>query len=465
MTPAPDHSHGHSEDSSCRSRFHLSRRSWLHSVAWSGACWLTPLAETLGKIHNNDLHRDSAASRTIKQTLTPAKSLIVVWLQGAPSQLETFDPHAGSLIAGGTKSIRTNVAGIELADNLPLLAQRMDRFSIVRSLTTEEGDHERATHNIMTGYRPEPTLVHPALGSVICHHTFDAHQVLDIPRHVSILANEFSSRGGYLGPQFDAFRTYDPINRVPDILSRVEQSRFDHRYQSLTEVVEPEFLRGRLAKQALTATGDTLSMATRMMSSDQLAAFDVTQVPESRLQRYGNSAFGRGCIAAIQLIQAGVRCVEVNLEGWDSHANNHEVQRARCQTLDPAVASLLDDLTEQDLLDSTMVLVAGEFGRTPKMNVLEGRDHWPHGFSVALAGGGIQGGRVIGETSANPELDIPDNVARKTQARKEIAQPRPVEDLHATILHQMGIDFQAMIDTPIGRPLKISEGRVITDLL
>ncbi len=445
-------------DPSCRSQSHFSRRSWLHSIAWGGACWLTPLAETLGRIHHQDLHQDSAASRSIKQTVTPAKSLIVIWLQGAPSQLETFDPHPNSNIAAGSKAIDTNVKGVQFSDNLPLLAERMDKLAILRTLTSEEGDHERAIHNIMTGYRPEPTLIHPSLGSIICHHTENELETFDIPRHVSILANDTSSRGGYLGAKYDAFRTYDPIQKVPDIQSYVDQQRFDQRLDSLTNVVEKEFLRGRLAKEELLATQNTFKMATRMMSSQQLAAFDVTGVSQNRRDKYGDSAFGRGCIAATQLIQTGVRCVEVVLSGWDSHANNHEVQSARCATMDPAIASLLDDLQEMELLDSTMVLIAGEFGRTPKMNVAGGRDHWPHGFSVALAGGGIKGGRVIGETSPTPALE-------KAAARKDLKNPHPVEDLHSTILHQMGIDYQATIQTPIGRPLQISEGKLITDLI
>lgn len=451
------HSHSHS-DPSCQSQWHLSRRSWLHSLAWGSACWLTPLAETLGRIHHEDLHRDSPAARQIARRLRPAKSMIVIWLQGGASQLETFDPHPGSPSAEGSLAIPTNVPNLQFSDNLPLLAERADRLAIIRSVTSEEGDHERALHNMMTGYRPEPTLLHPALGSVICHAT-EAHDAAsDLPRHVSILANGQSSRGGYLGPQYDAFRTYDPANRVPDVEARVDDPRFQRRLNWLTQVVEPEFQRGRLSNPQLAATADTIRQATRLMSSDQLSAFDVTGVSPTEQQRYGDTAFGRGCIAATQLIQAGVRCVEVTLPGWDSHANNHTFQRNNCAILDPAVSAMLDDLAARDLLDSTLVLIAGEFGRTPKFNVAGGRDHWPHGFSVVLAGGGIQGGRVIGQTNPDPPIE-------KIGSRLKLVDPQPVENLHATILHQMGIDYQEVIQTPIGRPLKISEGQIIEQLL
>lgn len=458
MSNRDSHSHHGESFSSCRSRSHWSRRSWLHSMAWGGACWLTPLAETLGRIHDDDLHRDSKAARDIRKSVSPAKSLIVLWLQGAPSQLETFDPHPDTKIAAGSKAIKTNVEGVQLSDNLPGLAERMDRFSIVRTMTSEEGDHERAIRNILTGHRPEPTLEHPSLGSVICHQTESRDGVIEIPRHVSILPSNLSSRGGYLGPQYDAFRTYDPNNKVPDIQAWVEDDRFKRRMDALTNVAEQEFMRGRLAKQELLGTQEIYRMAQRMMSSEQVAAFDVTNVSANRQAQYGNTAFGRGCIAATQLIQAGVRCVEVTLQGWDSHAENHSTQKARCETLDPAVCALLDDLEEQDLLSSTMVLVAGEFGRTPRLNGLDGRDHWPHGFSIALAGGGIQGGRVIGATPPDPAME-------KEEVRKQLVDPHPVEDLHATILHQMGIDYQQEYQTPIGRPMQISEGKVIEGLL
>jgi hypothetical protein len=416
------------------------------------------LAETLGRIHVENPYHDSPAARQIRQSLSPAKSLIVIWLQGGPSQLETFDPHPGSASAEGSKAIPTNVSGVMFSEHLPRLAERADRLAVVRSVTSEEGDHERAIHNLMTGYRPEPTLIHPSLGSVICHATEAANAVHDLPRHVSILATGLSSRGGYLGPQYDAFRTYDPIQPVPDVRARVEDGRFQRRLQWLTQVVEPEFQRGRLANPQLAATEETIRQATRMMSSQQLAAFDVTGVSLSRQQEYGDTAFGRGCIAATQLIQAGVRCVEVTLPGWDSHANNHQFQQSNCEILDPAVAALLDDLAARDLLDSTLVLIAGEFGRTPKFNVAAGRDHWPHGFSVVLAGGGVQGGRVIGGTDPAPPLE-------KAGSRLKLVDPQPVENLHATILHLMGIDYQEVIQTPIGRPLKISEGQVIEALV
>ena len=170
-----------------------------------------------------------------------------------------------------------------------------------------------------------------------------------------------------------------------------------------------------------------------------------------------DTPFGRGCLAAVQLIEAGVRCVEVTLSGWDSHANNHEIQADRISVLDPALAAMIKDLKNRDLLDDTIVVCGGEFGRTPYMNVVGGRDHWPHGFSIALAGGGIVGGRVIGETSPKPKRESNDRLS-------DLADPQPIENIHASIFHALGIDFTQEYPTPIGRPMKFSEGQVIKGL-
>jgi hypothetical protein len=191
-----------------------------------------------------------------------------------------------------------------------------------------------------------------------------------------------------------------------------------------------------------------------MMSSEQLAAFDVTQEPKKLLDSYGNSPFGRGCLAARRLIEVGVRCVEVTLDGWDSHADNHAIQRKRVDTLDPAFAALIADLRERKLLERTVVLCAGEFGRTPHVNRLAGRDHWVNGFSVALAGGGIRGGRVVGAT--DPE------------AKRDPVDPVNVPDIHATILTGVGLDPKKVNTAPVGgsgRPIQLSQGKPIRALL
>ena len=408
-------------------------------AGFSGFGWLTPLATGLARQHE-------------RGAVEQARSLIVLWLEGAPSQLETFDPHPGTEIAAGSLARKTNVPNVLVGDGFEQTAEQMDSISLVRAITSKEGDHARAIYNIKTGFRPDPTLVHPSIGSVICHQLpNDVGSLVDIPRHISILPGTTSGRGGYLGSQYDAFRVGDPKEPVPDLMSKVDEQRQRRRLRDLG-VVDQQFLRRRGAK--LGSSNHQLQTALGMMSSEQLGAFDVSTAEKSLLDEYGNTPFGRGCLAAVRLIETGVRCVEVTLDGWDTHVNNHELQAGRIGVLDPALASIIKDLKRRDLLDSTLVVCGGEFGRTPWVNPLGGRDHWPSGFSMALAGGGIQGGRVIGETSPNPKRDVLDR-------HSELRDSHPVEDVHATILGALGVNCSRELDTPIGRPMKICEGKKI----
>ena len=383
----------------------------------------------------------------------------MLWLEGAPSQLETFDPHPGTKIAAGSKAIKTNVPEIMLGDGLVQTAEQMDSISLVRALTSREGDHERAIYNVKTGYRMDPTLKHPSIGSIICHQLNDERdQKIDIPRHVSILPGQMPGRGGYLGDQFDAFKVHDPANDISDINAWVGDEEQESRLKDLS-FLDKRFLdRNRNNKSVAGSLGThQQDAALKMMSSDQLEAFNVNKVPEAERLAYGDTSFGRSCLAALRLIETGVRCVEVTLGGWDTHANNHELQAGRINILDPAFANLIKELKKRELLDTTMVVCGGEFGRTPHVNPLGGRDHWPHGFSMAMAGGGIQGGRVIGETSSDVERT-------ETKPKKLLEDSHPIEDIHATILSQMGVDYEQELQTPIGRPLAICEGSPIKSL-
>ncbi len=428
---------------------HVSRRSLLQLAGLSGLSWLTPLASCLAQSHE--------ANPQAK-----AKSLIVLWLEGAPSQLETFDPHPGSDIAYGSLARQTNAPGILLGDGFEQLAEQMDAVSLVRAVTSKEGDHERALYNIKTGYRPDPTLIHPAIGSIICHElNTEQDRNLDIPRHISILPGSMPGRGGYLGDQYDAFKIFDPQQAIPDVSSRVEKQRQLERLGDL-DYVDKQFIQRRLAGRLNIAPdslkNQNIDAALRMMSSELLQAFDISGVPQKERIQFGDTPFGRGCLSAIRLISAGVRCVEVTLSGWDSHVNNHELQAARIAILDPAFAMLIRELKQRELLDSTLVVCGGEFGRTPWLNALGGRDHWPNGFSLALAGGGIQGGRVVGETSPLSKQDSPN-------PNDNLKDSHPVEDVHATILSALGVDYQRELQTPIGRPMKLCQGRPIDKLL
>jgi uncharacterized protein (DUF1501 family) len=410
----------------------LDRRSFL---AASGLSWLTVVGQVL--------------ARQAERERRPAQSLIVLWLDGGPSQLETFDPHPDTRIAAGTQAIVTSVRGVSLARGFEQLADQMGSVALIRSMISPEGDHERGTYLLKTGYRPDPTVEHPSIGAICCHEL--PATGTDIPRHISIMTGRWPSRGGLLGSQFDAFQASDPGGRLPDVSTLVPASRDRARLADL-DVVERAFARGRSERVAATQHRQTLARARALMTSEQLEAFDVTREPAAVRDEYGHTPFGRGCLAARRLIEVGVRCIEVTLSGWDSHVNNHEIQGRLVRVLDPAFAALLRDLARRDLLSRTLVLCGGEFGRTPKVNVAGGRDHWPNGFSLALAGGGLRVGQVIGETD--------------TEGKKPPANPVSVADLHATILAALGINPAKENLAPVtGRPIALSKGHPIAALL
>jgi hypothetical protein len=377
-----------------------------------------------------------------------AKSVIVLWMAGGPSQLETFDPKPGTNIASGSLARNTAAKGVQLAAGFEQLADQMHHVALVRSLWSQEGDHERGTYTLKTGYRPEPTLIRPSLGAVVCHAL--PGEGVEIPRHISILPGQWPARGGFLGAEFDAFKVYDPADKVPDVTPQVSPDRFAERLKDL-EVVEDAFAKGRGNRVVATGHKDTMARARQLMSSEQLKAFDVSREPAALRKEYGETPFGRGCLAARRLLEVGVRCVEVALDGWDTHAKNHELVAKQVNVLDPAFAALLRDLKSHDMLKDTVVVCMGEFGRTPVINALGGRDHWPHNFTAALAGGGVKGGTVVGESDPEGGKIPKDRV--------------PVANLHATILKALGIEWDKQLRSPTGQRVVRSEGKPIAAIL
>ena len=218
-----------------------------------------------------------------------------------------------------------------------------------------------------------------------------------------------------------------------------------------SDIIESAFAKGRRERVVGTLHREALGRARTLMTSEQLRAFDIAREPASVRLEYGETPFGRACLAARRLTEVGVRCVEVTLDGWDSHVNNHELQGKRVKELDPAFAALINDLARRGQLDRTVVLCGGEFGRTPKINPFGGRDHWPVGYSLVIAGGGLKGGQAVGET--DPE------------GRKEPARPTTIADVHATVLTTLGLSPGRENVSPLGRPIKLSEGKAIGELI
>ncbi len=382
------------------------------------------------------------------------KSLITLWMNGGMSQLETWDPHPEGPAGGEVTSIATSVGGLQISNLLPQMAEQMHSTTVIRSLTSLEGDHERGTFFVKTGYRLEPTLSYPALGAIAASELPDSN--VEIPQHVSLAGENFWPVGGYLGNEWDAFRVFDPGRSQSNLHAGVTEIRQQRRLEGLG-VLGRTFEQGRPRALDRTLHKDTVDRALTMMSSEQLKAFEIDGESAAVRAAYGDSSFGRGCLVARRLVEVGVRAVEVCLNGFDTHVNNHEGQRTNCEILDPAFATLLTELRDRDLLESTIVLCISEFGRTPQINPAGGRDHWPNWFSCVVAGGGFRQGLVIGTT--------PGSIPADQKIRPE--DPVTVPELYATILHAMGIDWNREIVTPIGRPIRYASadpiGRLLTD--
>lgn len=389
-----------------------------------------------------------AARAATQRGVERPKSLITLWLSGGPSQLETWDPHPGKLGQASDFRLATRLKGVFVSPWFPRVADVLDRLTVIRSLTSKEGDHERASYYLKTGYRPDPTLRHPSLGAILTQQMPDPE--LEIPQHMTISPSNWPAHGGFLGDQFDAFKIFDPRDGLQNMQAPVEAERQKSRQESL-RLVEKSFRARNPAGGDRTRHQETVDEAFAMMSSDQLGAFHLEDETKAVRERYGKSAFGQGCLLARRLVEVGVRAIEVTLDGFDSHVNNLETQKSRAEDLDPALAALILDLEERDLLQSTVVLVIGEFGRTPKINLAEGRDHWPQGFSALVGGGGLRRGIVIGETDPEGQKEMP-------------SDPIQVENLFATVLSVVGVKHDRELMTRVGRPMKLCAGSPLARL-
>jgi len=377
-----------------------------------------------------------------------AKACILLWMNGGPSQLETFDPKPGTPNGGPTKAIATRAPGIEISEHLPRLAEVADRLAIVRSMTSREGNHQRAQYLMHTGYAPSGSLQHPSLGAWVSERLGDPKA--DLPSFVSISGP--SVGGAFLGVQHGPFVVQNPAQPPQNIAyaPAVNVGRFQQR-QAALDAMEAEFA-AQTGDPRVKGRREVYAKAIRLMHSPRLKAFDLSQEPEAAKSAYGDSNFGRGCLMARRLVEAGVRFVEVVLDGWDTHQDNFGRSARLCGQLDPAMAALIRDLAERNLLDSTLVVWMGEFGRTPRINGNEGRDHYPQAWSTVLAGGGVRGGIVYGATDSD--------------GTKVADRPVAVPDLFATIASCLGLNPGHTVMTPVGRPIAITDkGAPIRELL
>jgi hypothetical protein len=377
-----------------------------------------------------------------------AKACIVLYLNGGPSQLDTFDPKPGAATGGPFKAIATRSRAIRISEHLPHLADQADKLALVRGLTSKEGNHQRATYLLHTGYPPNPTVVHPALGAWVSKRLADPNA--DLPAFVSIGGP--SAQAGILGVENGPF-VMQKGGGLPDDVGfavGVSDGRFGRRSAGL-DLLERHF-QGETSDPMVAGRRAVYAKAMRLMHSPHVSAFDLSSEPAALKAAYGDSDFGRGCLTARRLVEAGVKFVEVVLDGWDTHQNNFERVKDLSAQLDPGMATLLKDLAQRQLLGSTLVVCVGDFGRTPKINGNEGRDHFPQSSFAVLAGGGVRGGVLRGETNADGT-----EVAR---------DPTPVPNLFATLATLLGIGLETEAVAPSGRPVKVTNhGEIIPELI
>jgi hypothetical protein len=384
---------------------------------------------------------------------------ILLWMEGGPSHIDTFDPkpQAPQEYRGDFAAIPTNVKGIQICEHLPKLAQQMDKFSILRSVTSPDGSHETATHYLLSGYPFTPAVSYPAMGSVITRERGYANA---LPPYVHMGGLPFGYGGaGYMGAVYNPFTlTGNPNDKnfsVKDVTppSGITLERIGRRQAMLAAL--DTFQRNVETRAAAVRTMDQFYARAYNLVTSPLAkkAFSLDQEDAKLRDEYGRNRFGQSCLLARRLVESGVQFVTINQGGWDTHEQNfNSLKKYRLPELDQGYSALLKDLHQRGMLDTTLVVWMGEFGRTPKVNSSAGRDHWSDAMSVCLGGGGVKTGMAVGES--NDRAEVP----------KE--RPIRVEDVAATIYQALGIDFTKEYESPQARPLKINyDGEPVKELL
>lgn len=387
----------------------------------------------LGSLLSRWLERPALADAA---PATRAKHVIVLWMNGGPSHIDTWDPKSGKT-AGPHKAIKTSVPGLMISEHMPALARVAHKLAIVRGVTSKEGNHQRAKYLLHTGYAPNPTVEHPSIGGWVSKRLGETASGL--PAFVSL--NGDSHDAGFFGAEHGPFVVRDAGAMPTDLAPSVEGTRF-HSRQTLLGGMEADFS-SRSGDPKVTGRRDVYGKAERLMFAPSISAFDVSKEPESVSKAFGDSPFGRGCLTAVRLASAGVRFIEVTLDGWDTHKDNFGRTKRLMSQLDPAMSSLLVELEHRKLLDDTLVVWLGDFGRTPRINGDDGRDHHPAASSVVLVGGGIRTGIVHGETDADGANVVKDAVT--------------VPSLVATIAATLGLDPEDTVMSPAGRPISLAD--------
>ncbi len=374
------------------------------------------------------------------------KSAILLWMGGGPSTIDLWDMKPNSPNGGEFKPIATK-GDMQICEHLPLMAEQMDKMSIVRNMSTREADHARGRYYMHTGYVPNPNITHPSYGSVISNQLASERDALELPPFVSI--GGASEGPGFLGMSWAPF-TVDSNGNVRNLEMNMPADRLTQRMQAL-RLLETGFIdenRGRSAVEHAKVLDKTL----KLMSSQQMTAFRTQGEDQAVRERYGANNFGRSCLMARRLVESGVPFVEVNLGGWDNHQGIFPTLKdQRLPMLDQGMSALIADLHQRGLWENTAVIWMGEFGRTPRINGNGGRDHWARCWSTVVGGGGMKGGLAIGKTDAD--------------GMKVEGSAYTSEDLMASICKAMDISLETSFTSTSGRPMQIANsGKIISEL-
>jgi hypothetical protein len=412
----------------------MNRRHFMHHLAGASAMAGTALA--LG----NTLKANATTLRKNR------KAAILLWMGGGPSTMDIWDLKPGAATGGPFKPIATN-GDVQICEHMPMMAKNMDKMSIVRNMSTREADHMRGRYYMHTGYVPNPNVKHPSYGSVIAHELAHTRPDLEIPPFVSVGGN--SEGPGFLGMSWSPF-SVNSNGQVRNLDMGLTPDRLSQRMQAL-KMMETGFIednRGIAAGEHAKVLDKTLSL----MTSDQMSAFKVMQEPEPIQERYGKTNFGRGCLMARRLVEAGVPFVEVGLGGWDNHQNIFPtLEDTKLPELDRGMSALMEDLAQREMLDDVAVIWMGEFSRTPRINGNAGRDHWARSWSAVVGGAGLNSGIAVGKTNED--------------GTRVEGNSYSSEDLMATVCKSVGISLDTTFTSQNGRPMKIANGgRVIKEL-
>jgi uncharacterized protein (DUF1501 family) len=412
----------------------MTRRHFVQHLL--GASAMTIPALTLGQ----------SIRANAQQLKKSRKSAILLWMSGGPSAMDIWDVKVGANTGGPFKTIATS-GDAQICEHMPKLAKQMHHMAIVRSMSTREADHNRGRYYMHTGYVPNPNIEHPSYGAVLAHELIDQRPELEIPPFVSVSGG--SEGPGFLGMAWAPFNV-SSNGQIRNLQMGLNEKQLQNRMAAL-DLIETGFVkqnRGQAADDHMKILNKTYAL----MSSEQMKAFRVNEEPAAMRERYGNDAFGQGCLLARRLVEAGVPFVEVDFGGWDNHQNIFPtLSDQKLPILDRAMSSLVEDLEQRGMLQDTAIIWMGEFSRTPRINGTAGRDHWARSWSVVVGGGGMKGGMAIGKTNG-------DGTSVETD-------PYTSQDVMASICKALGISLETTFTSKSGRPMKIANsGKVIKEL-